>query len=468
MTLEDNPQDSDTKVPATGLTDKFCKGAKLVPPRDASGKPSQRLYFDKPPDAPRGFALRVTSAGARSFVLNYHINGKQRRLTVGAYPTLSLAAARKLAFKLANRVQAGEDPLEQRRQAAAAREAEAAERKARKDYTLAALLDAYVGRLEIHGKHSAPAVRALVKRALQPPGAKTEHAKKCAALATMPARDATPKALMPLFDGLPPQSARKFRAALRAAFTLAAQAQTDASLRALEGFDIHANPVAALKVSMPPPTPERVKQLEHTLKPHELAAYWSRLKGMETPQLALAALHLLTGAQRPQQLVRATLEDLDREAQTLTLWDPKGRRSAPRKHVVPLLPDAMRAIEAMNPDKGEHLVTLTRGRKAADAGTLTRAVGAVAQAMKDAGEVSQPFTPATLRKTVETLLSADGVPPEHRDFLQSHNLGSLTVRHYNRHDFLPEKRRALETLWALLQPLPPNVSPIASKRRGAK
>lgn len=42
-----------------------------------------KLYRD---DELTGFALRVTAAGARSFVLNYTIHHRERRLTIGAYP----------------------------------------------------------------------------------------------------------------------------------------------------------------------------------------------------------------------------------------------------------------------------------------------------------------------------------------------------------------------------------------------
>ena len=36
--------------------------------------------------APRGFGVRVTAAGARAFVLNYRVRGREHRFTIGAWP----------------------------------------------------------------------------------------------------------------------------------------------------------------------------------------------------------------------------------------------------------------------------------------------------------------------------------------------------------------------------------------------
>src|SRR5258708_40352271 len=44
-------------------------------------------------DARKGFGVRVTPRGIKSFVWVYHFAGKPRRLTFGAYPKLSLADA---------------------------------------------------------------------------------------------------------------------------------------------------------------------------------------------------------------------------------------------------------------------------------------------------------------------------------------------------------------------------------------
>jgi hypothetical protein len=36
--------------------------------------------------APRGFGVRVTAAGARAFILNYRLRGREYRFTIGAWP----------------------------------------------------------------------------------------------------------------------------------------------------------------------------------------------------------------------------------------------------------------------------------------------------------------------------------------------------------------------------------------------
>lgn len=63
-----------------------------------------------------GFGVRITSAGAVSFVLNYHIRGRERRYTIGRWPETSATAARATAIGLRGRIAAGDDPLEEREQ----------------------------------------------------------------------------------------------------------------------------------------------------------------------------------------------------------------------------------------------------------------------------------------------------------------------------------------------------------------
>ena len=62
----------------------------------------------------KGFALRITNKGAKSFVLDYRVGGRQRRITIGSYPDWSVQAARKEAGDLKRLVDKGEDPMGER------------------------------------------------------------------------------------------------------------------------------------------------------------------------------------------------------------------------------------------------------------------------------------------------------------------------------------------------------------------
>lgn len=62
----------------------------------------------------KGFGVRVTSAGARAFVLNYRAEGRERRITIGSFPDWSVKAARDEAKALKRRVDQGDDPMQDR------------------------------------------------------------------------------------------------------------------------------------------------------------------------------------------------------------------------------------------------------------------------------------------------------------------------------------------------------------------
>jgi len=95
---------------AQKLTDRLVRS--LPPPRA-----SNRITYDT---EVRGFGVRVTSLGAKAFVLNYRVNGRERRLTIGSYPDWSVAAAREQAKELKRSVDLGDDPMGRRHEDRAA------------------------------------------------------------------------------------------------------------------------------------------------------------------------------------------------------------------------------------------------------------------------------------------------------------------------------------------------------------
>ncbi len=69
-----------------------------------------------------GFGVRVFATtkrhpgGARSFFVNYRVDGRERRFTIGNFPAWTAEAARNEAKELRRRIDRGEDPADERRQ----------------------------------------------------------------------------------------------------------------------------------------------------------------------------------------------------------------------------------------------------------------------------------------------------------------------------------------------------------------
>lgn len=61
-----------------------------------------------------GLFLRVKKNGKKHFVTRYTFNGKQRKITLGEYPALKLAQARKMHWEIKEKLVNGIDPLEEK------------------------------------------------------------------------------------------------------------------------------------------------------------------------------------------------------------------------------------------------------------------------------------------------------------------------------------------------------------------
>ena len=59
----------------------------------------------------KGFGVRVTANGARSFVLDYRVRGRKRRMTIGSFLDWGVATARDHARRLKREIDTGADPL---------------------------------------------------------------------------------------------------------------------------------------------------------------------------------------------------------------------------------------------------------------------------------------------------------------------------------------------------------------------
>src|SRR5580693_2804598 len=72
----------------------------------------------------RGLYLVIQPSGAVSWALRYRADGSSRKLTLGQYPALGLATARKRAAEALGQVAGGKDPARTKTAARAAAKAE--------------------------------------------------------------------------------------------------------------------------------------------------------------------------------------------------------------------------------------------------------------------------------------------------------------------------------------------------------
>lgn len=428
-------------------------------------KPQASDYYLSDNDGTRGggrLTVRVSPTGSKLFYFRYAINGTRKALPLlpfSARPadghfTLDQARARARQLSELHRTQETRDvalALEAQHQAritleraAVAQREEADQKRLRaQEYTLKALCDWYVLHLRQAGKVSWRDVQYLFNRYVAG-----------SAVAALPASDLThtqaAQLLRSVVDTGHGRTAAKLRAFLRAAYALALSADSDASAPAeLAKFGIQSNPVANTSALS-----KFSKARERVLSPSELRAVWGALSAAvegEGPMARQAlALSLLLGGQRFAQLLRVKVQDADWLAMTLTLRDGKGRRQEARKHVLPLVEPALglvrKLVERAEKADTEWLFASDQEGKVVVPDTVSGAFSALLAELLAAKTVKQPFQARDLRRTVETMMAALGVRPEVMAQVQSHGLGGVQLRHYNRHDYLPEKREAL-TIW---------------------
>lgn len=77
-----------------------------------SAKPRERAY--KLTDG-QGMYLQVMTTGSKYWRMKYRLDGKEKRVALGVYPTVSLLAARKARDTAKDALRAGLDPSHEKR-----------------------------------------------------------------------------------------------------------------------------------------------------------------------------------------------------------------------------------------------------------------------------------------------------------------------------------------------------------------
>jgi integrase len=348
----------------------------------------------------KGFGLKVTPAGRRSFFLYYRTaDHTQRRPTIGTYPAVRPNQARAIAMDWLSQARAGRDPSGERKQL----------RALRGTGTVADLFSSY-----LKAKSSLRSIREierLFNHDILPIIGQTR------------AESVTKADVTRLLDNVAKRSlslAHAVRRQLSAFYTWALPRLPDAAV----------NPVkSATKVE---PLPNR----ERLLSDDELSILWHVLAREPEPWRSALRLLLLTG-QRREEVLQANWKEFDMAA---ALWIiPAERAKNKQVHLVPLSPAAITILNEIAPE-AEREGRLFR--------TGTGPAGRAAKRIREAMDIPA-WRWHDIRRTVATGMQRLGVRLEVTEAVLNHVSGSRSgiVGIYQRHDWAIEKRAALNA-WA--------------------
>jgi integrase len=368
---------------------------------------------------------RMKTRIATEWYAVYYRKGRRALSKVGSYPTMSLADARKrFREDYAPTISAGAEPssVVQRR------------RHQKHTGTVRELFTAYVDSLKASGKRSASAVEVMLLAVTT--GAVEAIGPDKAASSIEPA-DIVPH-LADIHARGALVMASQVRAYISAAFSFGMRAENDyrrkdAGMR----WGLRSNPAAAIPADSTASQPG-----SRFLTPSEFRTFWRWLEAYDVEsKLAPAVRLLMATGQRVEEILRISKAAYERP-QAMLFWE-KTKNGLP--HAVPLPMQAIAIIEVLKPNK-EGLYFPNRACADQPAGT-TAIRQVVGRFLEDHPEIPH-LVPKDTRRTWKTLAGDAGVSKEMRDRIQNHSKKSdVSSRHYDRYDYLAEKREAMAK-WA--------------------
>lgn len=366
---------------------------------------------EHPDGTVRGLYCVVQPSGAISWAVRYRHNGTPRKLTLEG-GNLSLKAARKEAKKALGRIADGEDPAG----------AKIAQRQAQQEHadpdSVASVVTLFLRRhvAERQNARSAVETEALLRRFVLPAWSD----KKLAQIRRRDVHDL----LDSIVDGGAPVSANRVLSILKVLWGFA-----------LDREIVDSSPVAGFRKKHAELARER------TLTDSELIATLRAAGQMNWPSSGVVKLLIATGCRRSEVAgMRWSEVDLANR-----LWSiPSSRRKGAIPHVVALNDLAMEVLGSL-PRFTSDWVFPARVRADSRSSGHFRAYSKL-KARLDALSGIEGATLHDIRRTVATKLQSLGIKSEVIEAVLGHKRQGIQ-KVYQRHDYLPEKKAALD-LWA--------------------
>ena len=391
-------------MPALPSTEQAIRGLAPEP-----GK-AQAVYRD----AKIGGLVLIVGARAKTWAIDYRADGRRRMHSLGKFPAMGLAAARRAAEAQRAGIANGADPQAERE---AYRAAE----------TVGVALDRWLT-IKIDATRTAAETRRYVEKDIRPVIGAVK---------------------------LPDFGRRHLTAATDPVLARGSHFSANRVHDILSAFcgwlyargEIDADP----SDRMEPPAEENAR--ERALADAELATLWRSLDDRVSPQAALAIRLLILLGRRLREVTGLRWEELDMEGATWTL--PAERNKSGRTWVFPLPEAAMAMLRERWAADGEPVRGyVLRGKRIGGREPApTGAIVARAKPWLDGlqGPNNRPVLPQDwqirdLRRTARTGWSRLGVLPHVAEMMLGHTVKGLTAV-YDQHRFAQETRTGFE-LWA--------------------
>ncbi|HAS1758243.1 TPA: site-specific integrase [Enterobacter asburiae] len=386
-------------------------------------KPKKSAFYTWQASATRGtgrLGVKTYPSGRKTFVYRYFLNGKEKFVNLGDFPSVALAEAIEKASSAAKNIS---EPV-----------------KAVTDLSsIKQLFDDYIEDQKARGKRSYEKTQNRINQVLD-----SEHIDP-----GMLARDVTPdhikRVLSEFISRGAKAGANKVRANLHAIFNFGLFADNDpANIDNKTIYGLERNPVSVV------PAQRGVdKALDRFLPWDELSELLDILHrpassvpmNSDFAQLLLCCIH--TAGQRPWEIMTNTKSNWDKKGKVLTV--PPEISKTGDYHVIPLSATATSILEEMEKRYPESDFLFPA--ETAEGHLLSAEYGKQLRKFCER-EPFNKFTPRDIRRTFKTLAGDMGISTEMRDRLQNHKRPGVSAKHYDRYDYLKEKREIIEE-WEL-------------------
>lgn len=403
-----------------------------------------------------GLFLQITPTGGKSWVLRATVGTKRRDIGLGSYPTVTLAQARDKAREARNKIEAGVDPVEERK-ATRAKLAEAQ----RKGLTFAEAVDKALGaKLDAfkNAKHRDQWRNTLDQYAAPIIGALPVQNIDTAAVLRVLGQDVT--------DKVGNVEGTLWQARTETASRLRGRIEAVLSWATVAGHRTGDNPArwaGNLKELLPAPNKVAKVDNQPALQIDDAPRWFAALQardGMGSRCLEFAAMT----AARSQEVRGMMWEEIDFgqgemnariDGPPLATWTiPAVRMKMKREHRVPLTPEAVALLKSLPRYEGNPLVfPAPRGGELSDM-TLSATMRRMHEADIAQGGVGfldrvskRPAVPHGLRSTFrDWVAERTNFPGDMAEVALAHRVANAVEASYRRGDMI-EKRRAMMAAW---------------------